>query len=202
LHGSALLVARPFILGSGSPRRSQLLAEAGYRFDVVASEAEETNEITTGLADLVEQNARAKAHWVAARNPEALVLGADTLVAIDGEALGKPEDLDQATQMIRRLSGRTHEVCTGVALHCVAAEASDAFHVVTRVTFRELDDAQIAAYFAKVNPLDKAGAYGAQEHGDDIIERIDGSWSNVVGLPMEETSSRLRAFRIRRELAL
>lgn len=196
------MLARPFILGSGSPRRSQLLAEAGYVFDVVPSEADEINEITTGLTELVEQNALAKAQWVAERHPGAIVLGADTLVAIEGEALGKPRDLVEAAKMIHRLSGKTHEVSTGVALCCAEADASEVFHAVTRVTFRQLDESQIAAYFAKVNPLDKAGAYGAQEHGEDIIKHIEGSWSNVVGLPMEEVSVRYRPFEKREELAL
>ena len=162
------------------------MAEAGYVFEIVASEAEESNLIQSGLAELVEDNAWSKAHWVSERHPDAIVIGADTLVAIDGEALGKPADLEEATRMIRRLSGRTHEVCTGVAFCCADIDHSVRFHVVTEVTFKTLDDQQIAAYFAKVNPLDKAGSYGAQEHGDDVIQRIEGSWSNVVGLPMDE----------------
>ena len=147
------------------------MAEAGYVFEIVASEAEESNLIQSGLAELVEDNAWSKAHWVSERHPDAIVIGADTLVAIDGEALGKPADLEEATRMIRRLSGRTHEVCTGVAFCCADIDHSVRFHVVTEVTFKTLD---------------KAGSYGAQEHGDDVIQRIEGSWSNVVGLPMDE----------------
>ncbi|MDA0813017.1 MAG: Maf family protein, partial [Verrucomicrobia bacterium] len=170
------------------------MAEEGYVFEVVASEAEESNCIQSNLGELVAENARSKAQWVAERYPAAIVIGADTLVAIDGEALGKPRHMDEAVQMIERLSGRTHEVSTGVALCCVELNQSEKFHVVTRVTFKELKREQIASYFAKVNPLDKAGAYGAQEHGDEIIERIDGSWSNVVGLPMDELRVRYSAF--------
>ncbi|MEZ5328636.1 MAG: Maf family protein [Verrucomicrobiales bacterium] len=185
---------RLLILGSSSPRRSQLMAEEGYAFEVVASEAEESNFIVSDLGELVAGNALSKARWVAERHPEAIVIGADTLVAIDGEALGKPRDMDEAVQMMGRLAGRTHDVSTGVALCCTELNRFEKFYVVTRVTFKELDREQIAGYFAKVNPLDKAGAYGAQEHGDEIIERIDGSWSNVVGLPMEELRVRYEAF--------
>jgi septum formation protein len=170
------------------------MAEEGYIFEVVASEAEESNFIKSNLSELVAENAWIKAQWVAERYPAAIVIGADTLVAIDGEALGKPRHMDEAVQMIERLSGRTHEVSTGVALCCVELNQSEKFQVVTRVTFRELNREQIASYFAKVNPLDKAGAYGAQEHGDEIIDGIDGSWSNVVGLPMEELRVRYAAF--------
>jgi septum formation protein len=184
---------RPLILGSASPRRCWLMSEAGYEFAVVPSEAEEALEMTDTLAALVEHNASLKAKWVAARHPKAVVIGADTLVSIDGDALGKPTDLAAAKQMLQRLSGQTHEVCTGVAL-CCGENGERLFHVLTEVTFRKLDDGQISSYFAKVDPLDKAGAYGAQEHADDIIEKIDGSWSNVVGLPMDELARELKAF--------
>lgn len=170
------------------------MAEAGFVFDVIPSQAEESGDMRTGLSGLVERNALAKARWVAARHAGAIVIGADTLVAIDGEALGKPADLEHAGRMLRQLSGRTHEVCTGVALCCAACGCEATFHDVTRVTFRPLADAQIAAYFDCVNPLDKAGAYGAQERGEMIIERMEGSWSNVVGLPMEALGVQLGQF--------
>ena len=192
---------RPLILGSSSPRRSQLLTEAGYAFEVVPSAAEESDSMSAGLSALVEENALKKAQWVAEQRPDAVVIGADTLVSIDGEALGKPADLAVAMQMLLRLSGRKHQVCTGVALCCAGVGESLVFHVVTEVTFRELGEEQIGAYFDKVNPLDKAGAYGAQEHGDDIIDHMTGSWSNVVGLPLEPLETHLESFRNRLEVA-
>ena len=170
------------------------MAEEGYVFEVVASQAEESNFIKSDLGELVAGNAWSKAQWVAERHPAAIVIGADTLVAIDGEALGKPRHMDEAVQMIERLSGRTHEVSTGVALCCAELNQTEKFHIVTRVTFKALNREQIASYFAKVNPLDKAGAYGAQEHCDEIIDGIEGSWSNVVGLPMEALRVRYTAF--------
>jgi septum formation protein len=177
------------------------MAEAGYVFDVVPPTAEESRDTSDGLSELVEHNALRKARWVSGRHPDAIVIGADTLVCIDGEALGKPEDMDEAAEMIGRLSGRTHKVYTGVALCCASVEEAAAFHVITRVTFKELGAGQIAAYFDKVNPLDKAGAYGAQEHGDDVIECIDGSWSNVVGLPMDQLNVQFEVFQKRTEVA-
>ena len=122
------------------------------------------------------------------------MLGADTLVTIDGQVLGKPVNLEDAGRMLRRLSGRSHEVWTAVCLCYRALGKSENFCVVSRVEFRELSDRAIESYLAKINPLDKAGAYAAQGHGREIIKRIEGSYSNVVGLPMEETLPALPAF--------
>jgi septum formation protein len=127
---------------------------------------------------------------------DAVVLAADTLVTIDGDVLGKPLDLDDAVQMLRRLSGRSHEVWTGVRIADAAHGRTRSFHEMSRVHFRKLDERAIRNYLGKINPLDKAGAYAAQGHGTEIIERIDGSYTNVVGLPMEKTSAALRAFGI------
>ena len=124
------------------------------------------------------------------------MLGADTLVSLDDEVLGKPADLEEAAQILRRLSGRSHEVWTAVCLCHSASGRWQSFHVVSRVKFRELTDRAIQAYFEKVNPLDKAGAYAAQGHGKEIIQRIEGSYSNVVGLPMERTIPALAEFGI------
>jgi septum formation protein len=131
---------------------------------------------------------------VAQTLPEAVVLAADTLVTIDGCVLGKPIDLEDAVKILRRLSGRTHEVWTAVCIRQAAHSKSHSFHESSRVHFRKLGNRAIMDYLAKVNPLDKAGAYAAQGHGTEIIERIEGSYSNVVGLPMEETMVALRAF--------
>jgi septum formation protein len=126
---------------------------------------------------------------VAGRHRDAVVLGADTEVVLDGVVFGKPRDLNEAETMLSNLAGRQHDVLTGVCLIHHALETEIVFAERTRVWMRVLTAAQIREYFTKVNPLDKAGAYGAQEHGDLIIERIEGSFSNVMGLPVE----RLRA---------
>lgn len=128
--------------------------------------------------------------------PDAVVLAADTLVTVDGKVLGKPADFEDAVKILRRLSGRAHEVWTAVRICNAAQQKSQGLHEMSRVQFRSLNDAAIRGYLAKINPLDKAGAYAAQGRGREIIERIDGSYTNVVGLPMEATAVALRAFGI------
>jgi septum formation protein len=189
------LTVRPrFVLASGSPRRRQLLSEAGYEFDVLLPAIDEVAHDWLTIRELTIWNAASKAARVSEAVPDAVVLAADTLVAIDGEVLGKPVDLDDAVRILRRLSGQTHEVWTAVRICHATAGRSQSFFEMSQVHFRKLDDRGIGNYLAKINPLDKAGAYAAQGHGRDIIERIDGSYSNVVGLPMEETARVLGVF--------
>jgi septum formation protein len=173
------------VLASASPRRSELLARAGVVFEVMHSPAEEIHDASLKPDVLCEINAGLKAAAVALLRPDATVIGADTLVFIDDLPLGKPADLDEARAMLRRLSGRTHQVCTGV---CVIDPhgVKNSFHDLTEVTFRELDDTAISDYFSLVNPLDKAGAYGIQEHGERIVSEIRGSFENVMGLPLDQ----------------
>lgn len=187
-----------FVLASGSPRRRQLLEEAGYKFEVVVPPVEEISHDWFTIRELTVCNATRKALGVAQASPNAVVLGADTLVSLDDEVLGKPANLQEAAQILRRLSGRSHEVWTAVCLCHSASGRWQSFHVVSRVEFRDLTDCAIQNYFEKVNPLDKAGAYAAQGHGKEIIRRIEGSYSNVVGLPMEMTIPALAAFGITR----
>jgi septum formation protein len=177
------------LLASASPRRESLLREMGLRFTVVQPAG--VTEATGGFAPevLVMRNAQAKARAVAGRRREALVIGADTEVVLDGVVFGKPADLPAAEAMLGRLAGRVHDVWTGVCLIHSALDTEITFAERTRVWMRPLTAAQIRDYFSKVNPLDKAGAYGAQEFGELIIERVEGSFSNVMGLPVE----RLRA---------
>jgi septum formation protein len=189
-------VAPRFILASGSPRRRQLLREAGYEFEVVSPPIEEVSHGWLTIRELTIHNATRKALQVARASPEAVVLAADTLVTIDGEVLGKPADMPAAVAMLRRLSGRSHEVWTAVCICHAALAKSQSFEEISRVEFRALTEHAIKGYFAKINPLDKAGAYAAQGDGKEIIERIEGSYSNVVGLPMETTARVLRAFGI------
>ena len=173
----------PIILASSSPRRRELLERAGVTFEVVHSPAEEIHDPSMSPDSLCEWNAMLKASAVAALRPDATVIGADTLVFIDGIPLGKPSDLEEAAGMLRCLSGRVHQVCTGVCVIYPGGEKRQ-FHELTEVTFLPLDDAAIAEYFARVNPLDKAGAYGIQESGEMIISGIRGSFDNVMGLPV------------------
>jgi septum formation protein len=183
-----------FILASGSPRRRQLLGEAGYEFEVLSPPVDEVAHGWLTIRELTIWNAARKAARVSEMAPDAVVLAADTLVAIDGEVLGKPRDLEHAAQILRRLSGRAHEVWTAVRINHAVCGGSQSFHEMSRVLFRALDDQAIRDYLAKIDPLDKAGAYAAQGHGAEIIERIEGSYSNVVGLPMEKTVRALGAF--------
>ncbi len=182
------------ILASASPRRRDLMREAGYDFEVVPSPADEIHDATLTPAELTTQNARTKAEAVSRDRPESIVIGADTLVYLDGEPLGKPRDHEEARRMLHSLVGRTHHVCTGVCLTRLKPETEVVFHELTSVTFKRLTPDEINSYLEKIDPLDKAGAYAAQDHGDLIIDRIDGSWSNVVGLPMESLKARLDDF--------
>ncbi len=174
----------PIILASSSPRRRELLESAGVIFEVVISPAQEIHDASIPPHLLCEHNATLKAAAVADQRPDATVIGSDTLVFIDGLPLGKPADMDEARAMLRRLSGRTHLVCTGV---CVIHPGGkqDIFHELTEVDFLSLDDKFIESYFALVNPLDKAGAYGIQEHGEKIVSGIRGGFDNVMGLPVD-----------------
>lgn len=174
------------ILASASPRRRELLAEIGATFDVVVAQVTEHEDPQLDPRVMVARNSALKADWVAARHPDAWVLGADTTVFIDGHALNKPADLDAARAMLRRLSGSTHTVFTGVALRHAARGAREDLGVATEVRFHRLDDAVIETYLSRVHVLDKAGAYGIQEHGDLLVAERRGSLSNVVGLPQDE----------------
>lgn len=175
------------------------MAEAGYDFEIIASNVDEVHDERASLHELTTENAAAKARLIARQHPDRLVIGADTLVAIDDCALTKPADMNEARAMLRRLAGRTHEVCTSVALICEAAALESKFEVVTRVTFLPLNEAEREEYLALINPLDKAGGYAAQEHGDRIISGVEGSWTNVVGLPMEALAQALAALGIKRK---
>lgn len=182
---------RRLILASQSPRRVDLLREAGFVFEAIPADIEEAMDAALRPPELTGANASLKAAHISQRHPEAVVLGADTLVYLDEQPLGKPADLQEAVGMITRLSGRTHQVCTAVALHCEAEAHHTTFHVITEVTFKPLASEEINRYLAKINPLDKAGGYAAQEHGSLVIERVEGSWTNVVGLPMDEVTKAL-----------
>jgi len=173
------------ILASASPRRKQLLGELGLSFDVVVAEVTEHEDPSTDLREMVTHNAALKADWVAVRNPRDWVLGADTTVFIDQHVLNKPADLADARRMLRQLAGRTHVVYTGVALRNHSRGLRIDEGVTSEVTFKPFDDAVIDAYFKVVNPLDKAGSYGIQEGRELIVAGWKGSFTNIMGLPME-----------------
>jgi septum formation protein len=189
-------VVPKFVLASGSPRRQQLLTEAGLQFEVVPPNVAEIAGRSFTIREMTTGNAARKAIEVARARPETVVLGADTLVALDGALIGKPANLAAAVRILQRLSGCEHTVCTSVFICSVALQAKISFQVVSQVRFRSLTEAEIRAYLAKIDPLDKAGAYAAQGHGAEIIAQIRGSYTNVVGLPMGETLGALRHFGI------
>jgi septum formation protein len=180
-------VKHRLILASASPRRRELLAQLGVPFEVLVAQVTEHEEPSTDPRVMVAHNAALKADWVAARHPEALVLGADTTVFIDGCALNKPRDGIEARAMLRRLSGRTHTVFTGLAARRVRDDIKIEEGVASEVTFKVLDEGIIETYLAKVNTLDKAGGYAIQEHGDLIVAGYRGSFTNIIGLPLETT---------------
>lgn len=180
------ILDKPVILASASPRRSELLKKAGIIFEVYASNAEEIKNQNVSVEILCELNAKRKAVYVAQKFPDRLVIGADTLVTMDGKIYGKPHDKEDAIKNLQELQGRVHSVITGVALLCKNLCFENLFHVETKVVLKELSADQIQRYYEKVNPLDKAGGYAIQEHGEMIIDHIDGSFSNVIGLPIEE----------------
>ena len=174
------------VLASASPRRQELLRQIGCAFRVVASDAEEISGDGVSPERTAAENARRKAADVASREPDgAAVLGADTVVAVDGEILGKPKDEADAKRMLRLLSGRRHFVYTGLALAYQGKVFQDV--VQTAVWMDALSEEEIAAYVATGEPMDKAGAYAVQGMAAKFIPKIDGSFSNVVGLPLHAT---------------
>jgi septum formation protein len=184
----------PLILASASPRRAELLRQLKLKFQVVPGDAAEILDEQLSPLELCQINAHRKARAVAKKNPDSLVLGADTLVFLGGEIMGKPARPAEAERMLTRLQGRTHQVVTGISLIHLRAYRERIFAVSTDVTFHPLDAGQIRDYLAKVNPLDKAGAYAIQEHGDKIVAEISGSYSNVVGLPLERLREEIQSW--------
>jgi septum formation protein len=182
----------PLILASASPRRQELLRQMGLAFQIVPTPAREVQPGHLSPAEICQINAFRKARAVAARYPDSLVLGADTLVCLGARLFGKPANLGAARKMLSELQGREHVVITGVCLLHGRKRRHKLFADTTRVRFRPLGPAQIREYLARVNPLDKAGAYAIQEQGDRIVERIEGSYSNVVGLPVERLAEELK----------
>ena len=182
------------VLASASPRRRDLLAGAGILFKTVPADVEERRAPGEAPGDAALRLARSKAAHVATRFPGSVVLGADTIVALHDRDFGKPASLDEARSMLAALSGRDHDVLTGVSLLRLRPRQEEAWVCRTRVRFRELGNETIERYLELTAPLDKAGAYAIQDHGDLIVEGVEGLVSNVIGLPIEEVVERLGAF--------
>jgi septum formation protein len=179
------------ILASTSPRRAELLNSANIPFETVRPDADEQQRFGETPVEYAVRAAREKAESLPIR-AGTVILGADTVVASEGRILGKPADADDAKAMLHLLSGKLHEVITGVCLR--SAEKTVCFHVATAVLFRELSDTEIDDYVATGDPLDKAGAYAIQNGAAGMVRRIDGSYSNVVGLPLCEVIEHLETF--------
>lgn len=192
--GDGLKTKVPLVLASASPRRSELLQEVGYHFEIIAPEVDEAHDESLTCEELTIENAKRKALAVARMRPDAVVIGADTLVYLDLVPIAKPRDMEDAAAMLQRLSGRTHEVCTGVAIASAGGAELLTFHVVSDVTFKPLTEEIIRDYHSRIEPLDKAGAYAIQDESAMIIDSVEGSWSNVKGLPMERLGIELERF--------
>jgi septum formation protein len=179
------------LLASASPRRAELMQRMGLRFEIRPTHVEEDDSGSQGPENMVLENAKLKALTLAQQVPDALVLGSDTTVAIGGQVLSKPVDLADARRMLHMLSGRTHTVYTAVALYWTDGGLAHVFVERSEVRFQALDDARIDQYFELVNPLDKAGAYGIQAGRDLIIDAVEGSVENVMGLPIQALETTL-----------
>lgn len=177
----------PIILASASPRRAELLREAGYQFTVMPSPHDEPSDFPAGTTPVEQAKflSRFKAENVARLVTDGLVLGADTIAALGGEVFGKPRDRADAERILRTLCGTAHDVITGVTLIDVSSGKVGTRHDVTRVTMRRLSNRDLNEYLETGAWQAKAGAYGIQDHDDPFVESIEGSFTNVVGLPLE-----------------
>lgn len=187
----------PLVLASNSPRRRELLRQIGLSFSVDPADVDETMLPGEKPGEFAVRVAVDKARVAAGRAGQAVIVAADTIVVVDDEVLGKPVDRDDAVRMLSRLSGRDHRVITGLAIIDAQNGRVASASAVTQVWFRTLAAHEIAAYVASGEPLDKAGAYGIQEKGALFVERIDGCYFNVVGLPLALLGSMLQSFDVR-----
>jgi len=180
------------ILASQSPRRQMLLKRLVSKFECEVPEVDETASRHLTPNEIAKTNAHRKALAIAQKHPKALVIGSDTVVALGAKTFAKPKDLQEAARFLKRLSGKTHQVITGVSLLSLEPLRVKLFSETTHVGFQRLNDQSILEYLSMINPLDKAGGYAIQEHGEWIIGEIFGSYTNVVGLPMERLREELK----------
>jgi septum formation protein len=186
------------ILASASPRRAEILRNAGIRFEICSTDVDESRLDNESPSDYVRRLALAKAVSAAGKNPnlgaDVLIIGADTVVVVDEAILGKPESSDDVKRMLRSISGRVHEVHTGLALLQNSGMQQRVVEEITRVHFAYLSDQEIADYLASGEPFDKAGAYAIQGLGGRYVSRIEGCYFNVMGLPLARLWTLLREF--------
>ena len=185
-------MTRRLILASASPRRRELLQDLSYPFDIVTANCEEYVDHSLPIASAIEQIACRKALTVWEQHPEAVVLGADTMVCYENQAMGKPENRKDAYRMLKQLSGKTHTVVSGVA--SVWKGKAELFHEETSVTFYELDEELLNRYLDSSEPYDKAGAYGIQGMGKLFVRELHGDYFNVMGLPIAAVYRHLKAY--------
>jgi septum formation protein len=182
------------ILASASPRRADLLRQIGLDFKVIPSNIPEVEAGVLSAGEVAQINAYRKAWAVSKKYPDAFTLGVDTLVVLAGRVFGKPATLREAEEMLQALEGKQHQVVTGVCLIHLRGHRQKVFAEYTDVTFRPLTLEQIQHYHQQTNPLDKAGGYGIQDQGDVLVESISGSFTNVIGLPLERFEAEWVAF--------
>lgn len=181
-----LLNGKRFILASTSPRRTELLRKEGINFEVVVPENINEEQVSADPASHVLELSKKKAENVAKKVRDSIILGADTIVVLDGEILGKPKDSDEAFKMLKKLSGKEHEVYTGISLVNKEKGKVLSGYQLTKVKFNQLKDEEIKDYIDTGEPLDKAGAYGIQGMGNFLVEKIEGDLDNVIGLPLRK----------------
>jgi len=181
-----LLNGKKFVLGSSSPRRAELLRKAGINFEVIVPENINEEQISADPVSHVLELSRKKAENVAKKVNDCLILGGDTVVVLNGEILGKPKDGEDAFKMLKKLSGKEHQVYTGISLVDKKEEKTLSGYQLTKVKFNQLKDKEIKDYIDTGEPSDKAGAYGIQGMGNFLVEKIEGDLDNVIGLPLRK----------------
>jgi septum formation protein len=182
------------ILASASPRRAELLRQLGLDFQVMPSHIPEVEGGALSAGEVAQINAYRKARAISKKHPDVVTLGVDTVVVMESQIFGKPATMSEAEQMLLTLQGRRHQVVTGVCLIYLRGRRRRVFYEQTDVTFRPLTLQQIRHYLSQTNPLDKAGGYGIQDRGDVLVEAISGSFTNVMGLPLERFEAEWAAF--------
>ncbi len=189
-----------FIVASQSPRRKEILQNAGYSFEIIPSDADENVENGLSAEETVKLLAYKKAKAVSEKHKGAVVFGCDTVVVSQGVILGKPKNESDAFKMLKMLSGKTHEVLTGVCV--MENEKYETFYECTKVTFNSLTDDTIKSYIETSEPFDKAGSYGIQGYGCVLVEKIEGDYFSVVGLPVSKTARLLAKFGVKGKISL
>ena len=190
-----LLNGKNFVLGSSSPRRAELLRKAGIDFEVVFPENINEEQISADPVSHVLELSRNKAESVAKKVRDSIILGADTIVVLNGEILGKPRDSEEAFKMLKKLSGMQHKVYTAISLVDKERGKTLSGYQLTKVKFNQLKDKEIKDYIDTGEPLDKAGAYGIQGMGNFLVEKIEGDLDNVIGLPLRKLEELLKKIR-------